>query len=232
MTTAVKPKTRVPAKRKARAKTLVISFVLDETGSMEVCRDATISGFNEYVQELQKRPEKLLFTLTKFNSAKIDVVHAGVPLAEVNSLNLGSYQPAAMTPLYDAIARTIKATEQALTSERGKPNVLCVIMTDGLENASHEYTREAIFTLVKEKEGEGWTFAYLGANQDAWEVGASIGVAGQSTMSYAGTPTGTSVAMAAVTDSTTRYAARAAGKPSDSSTRNSRVRLWAKHGKM
>ena len=55
---------------KKKVPTLVINFVLDETGSMESVRDATISGFNEYVETLKKRPEDLLFTFTKFNTLK------------------------------------------------------------------------------------------------------------------------------------------------------------------
>ena len=200
---AIPPKRAV---RKAKVKTLVVNFVLDETGSMLGCADATISGFNEYIGELAKRPEPICFTLTKFNSSRIDIVHAGVPIGEVVRLSHGNYQPDNLTPLYDAVARTIKATEAALVSI---PNhaVLCAIMTDGEENASHEYTRNDIFALIKSKQDEGWTFAFLGADQDAWDAGAKMGIPGGNTMSYAGTPTGTKSAMGNLAASTVCYAA-------------------------
>ncbi len=193
--------------KRARPKTLVVNFVLDETGSMGVCRDATISGFNEYVEELLKRKERILFTLTKFNSEKIEVTHAGVPVKDVSRLHQGNYVPAALTPLYDAIAKTVKATEEALKAKHGKPSVLCVIMTDGQENASRENTREAIYRLIKEKEAEGWTFVYLGANYDAWDVGQSIGLAQGNTMSYAGTPSGTQAGITIAATATADYLA-------------------------
>ena len=183
----------------------VIAFVLDETGSMDVVRDATISGFNEYVDSLKRNGQNVTMSLVKFNSRKKEIVYVDKPLMEVPALSRSNYVPDAMTPLYDAIAHTIRALEAALPSKQLKPSVLCVIMTDGQENASHEYTREKIFALISEKEAEGWTFAYLGANQDAWEVGASIGVPVGSSMSYAsGQP---KAAFAALSDATSAYRA-------------------------
>jgi hypothetical protein len=190
----------------APPKTLVVNFVLDETGSMQLCADATISGFNEYIGDLAKRTEPVRFTLTKFNSTKIDVVHVGVPVAQVARLSRANYHPSDLTPLYDAIARTIKETDQAIVGI-GDHAVLCVIMTDGQENASHEYDRNAIFALIKEKEAAGWTFAFLGADQDAWETGQQMGIPGGNTMSYAGTPAGTTGAMKGVATASATYLA-------------------------
>ena len=190
---------------KKKVPTLVINFVLDETGSMESVRDATISGFNEYVETLKKRPEDLLFTFTKFNSGKIQVVHSAVPLSEVEPLNRNTYQPDNMTPLYDAIAHTIRATESAAPIGA---NVLCVIQTDGQENASKEYTTLShIRTLIERKQAEGWTFAYLGADQDAWAIGGAMGVPMASNLAYAGTPTATLDAFHRAASATTTYAA-------------------------
>ena len=187
-------------------KKLVINFVLDETGSMGICRDATISGFNEYVNELKKRPESLLFTLTKFNSSKVEVVYAAEPINKIDDLTPETYHPEHNTPLYDAVARTIKATEERLSQIKGKPSVLCVIQTDGQENASKEYTLAQIRDLIDAKTKEGWTFAFLGADQDAWVVGQSIGVPVMNTMSYTGDSVGTKQAMATLGAATTSYA--------------------------
>lgn len=166
-------------------KSIFINFVLDETGSMEVCRDATISGFNEYIDSL-KKDKKLRFTLTKFDSNKIDVVYNRVLLDKVEHLSRDTYIPGAMTPLYDAIAHTITSIESKV---KGKP-VLCVIMTDGEENASHEYNRTKLFKLIKDKEKEGWTFVYLGANQDAWAIGQAIGLHRGNVVNYNTAKTG------------------------------------------
>lgn len=162
-----------------------VSFLLDETGSMDSVRDATISGFNEYLGTLKSNENKVLFTLTQFNSTKIDTVHAGTPVKSVAPLTRETYRPAANTPLYDAIAHVIHATEAAVEGKLTGPQVLVVIMTDGHENASREYNRDRIFRLISEKEAAGWTFAFLGANQDAWAVAESIGVQRGNSLNYA-----------------------------------------------
>lgn len=212
MTRAV-TKSRAVSPATKKAKTLVVNFVLDETGSMSTVWDATISGFNEYVSDLRKQGEDILFTLTKFNSEAVDVVHEAVPIKKVVALNRDNYRPMALTPLYDAVAASIRATEGRVN---GKEPVLCVIQTDGQENASREYnTLDKIRALIEQKTREGWTFAYLGADQDAWAIGGQMGVPQASTMSYAGTPDGTKTAFAAVADSTLNYAS-SGGKQTDS----------------
>jgi hypothetical protein len=180
----------------ASKKTLVI-FLLDETGSMESYKEATINGFNEYLQSLKKDGEDTFFTLTRFNSDKIETPYSAVPISEVEKLSEETYRPGAMTPLYDAIAKTVRKTEEALASKRSKPKILFVIQTDGLENASREYDRRAIFRMIEAKKVENWMFVYLGADQDAWDVGTSIGIPGSNTMNYTGSKTRETFAVAA-----------------------------------
>ena len=167
-----------------KAKTLLnVSFLLDKTGSMGSVAKATISGFNQYVDSLKSRADEIRFTLALFNSDGTDTLYKGVSLADVKPLDSKSYDPVGATPLYDAVAATIRATEQSLNGK--KEEVLVIIMTDGEENSSEEFTREKVFDLIKGKEAEGWTFAFLGANQDSWGVGESIGVAvADSAMDY------------------------------------------------
>lgn len=196
---------KVIAKAKHQRRTLV-GFVLDETGSMEGVKDSTISGFNEYLDTLKRRGDSISFTLIQFNSGKIKTIYDDVPIDETAHLNDDTYKPDNMTPLYDAIAKGIKSIEKkrekildecddcearfsCFTGDIKKdcdirPAVLFVIMTDGFENASIQYNRAKIFELIGSKEKEEWTFAYLGANQDAWEVGTSLGVSGASTFTY------------------------------------------------
>ena len=180
----------------ASKKTLVI-FLLDETGSMESYKEATINGFNEYLQSLKKDGKDTLFTLTRFNSDKIETPYSAVPISEVEELTDETYRPDAMTPLYDAIAKTVRKTEEALKGKRSKPKILFVIQTDGLENASREHDRKAIFQMIEAKKAEKWMFVYLGADQDAWDVGTSIGIPGSNTMNYTGAKTREAFAVAA-----------------------------------
>jgi hypothetical protein len=148
----------------------IINFLLDETGSMMSVKQQTIEGFNEYLNSMRK--EKVDFKLTKFNSSKTEI-HDTKPAKDYPELTYETYVPDATTPLYDAIGRSVRSLENDLKEKKRK--VLMVIMTDGLENASQEYNRDAIFKLVSEKEKDGWTFVYLGANQDSWAVAEPLG---------------------------------------------------------
>jgi len=195
-------------------KKIYVNFVLDETGSMEICRDATISGFNEFLQGMRgdqkDDDQEVRFTLTKFNSIRVEVVHDAVPLSEVKELTPNSYRPQELTPLYDAIMTTIHATEHAIEGQENV-SVLCSIMTDGEENHSREHTREDVFKAIEKKTAEGWTFTYLAADQDAWAVGRSMGISQGNTMDYTGTALGTQSAMRGHTHSTGAW--MAAGAP-------------------
>lgn len=160
-----------------------VNFILDETGSMRVVKNPTISGFNEYVQTLQKQTENVVMTLAKFNSGKgVQIEYINKPIGDVPELTDESYIPDCTTPLYDAIGDTIRRAEEEASEG---DNVLVIIQTDGEENASKEYSLNAVKSLIKEKEGKGWTFAYLGADQNAWLTGGKVlGLSRGNTMSY------------------------------------------------
>lgn len=151
----------------------VIGFLLDETGSMQSLKKETISNFNEYVQSVKSKTEDVVMTLTKFNSLKIEIANNLESLEMIPPLDEKNYQPDAMTPLFDAIGKTIREMEPYMTECK---KALFIIQTDGYENASQEYTLDAIKKLIQEKEKEGWTFVYLGANlnektSDAGQMG-------------------------------------------------------------
>jgi len=147
---------------------LTISFVLDETGSMEDIRDQTIDSFNEYLSTLQGRNEKLRMTLTKFNSSNVEIAYENADIEHIKKLNRNNYIPQHGTPLYDAIGNTIE-------SLKGVNNVLFIILTDGLENSSRKYTQKDIFKMIGNKQDIGWTFVFLGADQDKY-VAENIGI--------------------------------------------------------
>ena len=171
---------------------VIIAFLLDETGSMGSVRDATISGFNEYVDTVKGQHPDALLSLRLFSTTKYDKVTQLTPLPMVPRLSYENYAPSGGTPLYDCVAQLIRETEQATAHLRPAPEVLFVIMTDGEEKSSREYNRERIFQLISRKQEEaGWTFVFLGANQDAWAVGQSIGVRASSSMTYDATNAGT-----------------------------------------
>ncbi len=169
------------AKNKTR---VYISFILDESGSMQSCKDSTISGFNEYLEDQKKEDREVFFSLTKFNTT-CDVLHTAVPVDDVDNLNIDSYSPNGLTALYDAIGLSIRSLELRMQRDDGTSAVLFVIMTDGHENSSIEYTQGNIRNLIEGKENKGnWTFVFLGANMDAWAEGARIGTMSANTSQY------------------------------------------------
>lgn len=208
---AVKKKSKV-VKPKTSGATFV-NFVLDQTGSMVECWNETISGFNEYIQTLKKQSGKCLFSLTLFDSERIEVRYKAVSPDKVKPLTKKTYIPGCMTPLYDAIATTIRATEKEIKKTKPAPAVICVVMTDGFENASKEHTVASIKKLIRSKEKDGkWNFIYLGANQDAWAVGATIGMHKGNTQSYHVSNTARAVGMAAL--ATAHYVNTSGGEAS------------------
>lgn len=177
-----------------------IHVVLDRSGSMNAIRAATIEGYNGYLAA-QARIPGARFSLTQFDSESIDHLYVDTPAEAVPPLTAESYVPRGATPLYDAVGRSIAALEAAAPAGR----VVVVIITDGAENASREWTRQAVLAQVESRRRAGWEFVFLGAGVDAYEMGTSIGVAPTSTMSYASEPLSASRAFARVSRSTSDY---------------------------
>ena len=137
-----------------------INFILDKSGSMTSVWDATINGFNEYLQELRKDQNDYDIRLTLFDTETS--VGEKQDIKDFKDLNRQTYHPNGGTALYDAACKTMSAI-----TDDGKQ--LIVIMTDGEENSSREYSMEQFKALKSDLEKKGnFTFVFLGANQDAW----------------------------------------------------------------
>ncbi len=164
-----------------------IAVVLDRSGSMGSCRNDTIGGFNTFLEEQQKLPGYATLTLAQFDDV-YEVVYLDRPIKEVPKLTTETFVPRGSTALCDAIGRTIVTLGAKLAAmpEVDRPGkVVVVIITDGGENASHEYTREKIKALTEHQQAKyEWKFVYLGANQDAISVGSSLGMLKSMSASY------------------------------------------------
>ncbi len=162
----------------------ILTFLLDETGSMQSIKDDTIGGFNAYLGSLKQDPRPLEFTLLKFDSNHVEKVCVGMPLADVQLLTPETYQPGASTPLIDAAYKAIEATQAVVDKRTDTPHVLVVIQTDGQENCSTEHSLADLAQLVKVKTALGWGFVFLGAGMDAFAEAGSMGIAAGATLSY------------------------------------------------
>lgn len=149
-------------------------FILDRSGSMETCLDDTIGGFNAFLRE--QKPLGGTLSFVQFDHEFI-CVYDMKPINDVEPLNHETYKPRGSTALLDAIGKTIKSIDPDRTP-------IIAILTDGLENASHSFTKAHIKDLIEQKTKDGWTFMYLGANQDAFSEAGNMGISARHTMNY------------------------------------------------
>lgn len=171
----------------------LIAAVLDRSGSMQsIARDME-GGLFSLIQDQQKEPGECRITLAQFDD-QYEVIADYVDAKSITT----PYRliPRNMTALNDAIGKTITSVGQRLAAQResDRPeHVIFVIITDGMENASQEWTQPAVASLVKEQQEKyNWQFIYLGANQDAMAVGATYNFEGAAVMDWAANPVATS----------------------------------------
>jgi len=186
-----------------------ITMVLDRSGSMSVVRDATILGFNEFVEGQKKAPGDASLTLIQFDSENAYEVVFDKPLKDAPALTVETFVPRGATPLHDAIGRTITSLGAKLKrmAEADRPGkVVIVVMTDGLENASHEYTAPQLAEMIRHQhETYKWEFIFLGANQDAIMTGEKLNIPLAQSVTYAHTSGGTQNVMRATTANVASY---------------------------
>lgn len=162
----------------------LIAALLDRSGSMRAIADDMRGGFDAYIAAERHQPGTTLVTLAQFDD-RYDVVYQNRPIASVPALDV---QPRGMTALLDAIGRFITEVGTALAAlpEDDRPGeVTVLVMTDGHENASAEWTKDAVRQLITQQESVyGWDFVFLGANMDAVDVGSQLGFAPGKSLTY------------------------------------------------
>lgn len=153
-----------------------IYILLDRSGSMETLWNEALGSINGYVDELMNDDN---VHLAVFDSVTHDVVR-DCKVKDWIDVTREEITPRGGTPLYDSCGKVMALAESA-NSEK----TLLVVMTDGYENASQEYTQAAIKAKIKQWEDKKWEVVFLGANFDAVDsVSGAIGVAGNKTLNY------------------------------------------------
>ncbi|MGV0746430.1 VWA domain-containing protein [Mycolicibacterium sp. XJ870] len=193
----------------------LLAVLLDRSGSMEAIKGDTEGGFNAFIDQQRSEPGDVRVTLAQFDTA-YDVVFANRAIGEVPRLAL---QPRGRTALYDAVGRLITdvGAELAALPEAERPGkVIVVVLTDGHENASKEWTHEAVSAAIRRQESEfSWDFLFLGANMDAVAIGQSLGFAADKSITYEASGDGVSGVFAAAAGYVTRKRASAPGAAVD-----------------
>jgi hypothetical protein len=177
----------------ATARTL-IAMILDRSGSMQNVRDDTVGGFNAFVEEQRALPGEATLLLVQFDDA-YEVVVDNLPLRDVPPLTHATFVPRGSTALLDAIGRTlneIEARVTALAPEARPKRVIVVVLTDGHENASREFTLDMVRRLITDHRArDGWEVLFLGTTEKAIEESQAYGVDQSSTARFAATGVGT-----------------------------------------
>jgi hypothetical protein len=146
-----------------------IEFVLDETGSMQSCYDATLIGYDDFVAEQRKQIGACYLTLSKFDSMGIRTPYENLPIEMVTPL---TFEPGQMTNLYDTIEVRLAAALGAFTTGKA----LFVIMTDGADNQSRPDAIDRARDLIIRAQDSGMAVLFLGPTDSALNVGKRLGV--------------------------------------------------------
>lgn len=154
-----------------------ITMVIDRSGSMSSIRSDAEGGINTFIDSQKSEPGEALLSLVQFDT-EYEFIHKGVPIGNVPKYTL---VPRGSTALLDAVGRAINETGARLAAveESQRPGlVVFVIVTDGAENSSREFTREKIREMIEHQQSVyKWQFTFLAANQDAFAEGATLGIA-------------------------------------------------------
>jgi len=161
-------------------KHLKIVFIIDESGSMEGSNSDVIGGFNSFIdRQKTENNGKITVSLYKFNNLVTRVI-SNKPAAKVRNLSNEDYTPSGFTALFDAIGQAIHETDKQLSTqpEKLRPDkVMVVIITDGEENASKEFSAIAIKSAISTHEGLlNWSFIFLGSGLESFKDAEALGI--------------------------------------------------------
>ena len=202
-----------------------ISIVADASGSMSHLHATVIKGLNDFIAEQAKSPAVSKVSIVQFPACDGDPgirsILKQTDVKKARPITPGDYIINGCTPLYDAIGLVIDKADTRIAKRvaAGKTpeSQVIVIFTDGGENASRRYSQKDIFKLIDERKAQGWVFVFLGANQDSFETGGSVGFdagnimdfeASEEGMAYALSTTSHSLRLLSVMPLESRFAVR------------------------
>lgn|ERR1044072_32309 len=161
-----------------------IAVLVDRSGSMGLIREDAEGAINSFVEDQKKEPGRCTLRLAQFDDSYEDVFKS----SDIQTVKKYILVPRGMTALTDGIGKVVSdfGAELAALPEDERPgNVVVVIVTDGGENSSREYTIERVNEIITEQQDKyNWKFLFLAAGQDAIATGAGYGLGAASTITY------------------------------------------------
>lgn len=177
-------------RRAEKPERIELVLVLDKSGSMQGLESDTIGGFNSMIEKQKALSTPVDVTAVLFNDTT-DVLYTHKNIRLVRPLTDKEYEVGGTTALLDAVGNTILKVEREPSVKSRGTKVVFVIITDGLENASAEFSKTKVKQMISDKqEKAGWDFIYLGANIDAVEEADAIGVKKSNAVTYKNTRKG------------------------------------------
>ena len=165
-------------------------LIIDESGSMSPLHDATLNGVNEVLNTIRQAQHDFaesqkhfvtIVTFDTFNSSHVRTLVDNAPIASVGQFT--EYCPGGGTPLFDAIGISLTRLER-LIANQDLATAVVTIVTDGMENSSHEYTHAQVQALIKRLTEKGWTFSYMGACHDVKGTADSLAISNSMVFSH------------------------------------------------
>lgn len=188
-------------------------FIMDKSGSMAGLESDTIGGFNSMLQKQKAVDGECRITTVLFDN-NYELLHDRIDIRAVGPMTDKEYYVGGSTALLDAIGRTIHkigTAQKHTANDYRAEKVLFVIITDGLENASHEYSSDQVKAQIERQKKEyGWEFIFLGANIDAVETARRFGIAPDRAQNYHADAEGVELNFRVMSDAVTSFRACAA----------------------
>ena len=173
-----------------------LAIILDRSGSMQPLTSDVIGGYNALIEEQKKEGDVRVTTI--FFNDKVEFIHQQADIHSIAPLTGKDYVASGTTALLDAVGEAIafiKTKQAGLAQEEQPKNTIFSIMTDGMENASKEYTYSQIKDLIETQKKQGWEFLFQAANIDVAKESNRLGIDPRNAMSFKATSEGVAYQM-------------------------------------